>query len=178
MFAKLRSNYRLSSILLRIAFVLTFIFAQWQQAMASATYVTSVLGLGAVFTPAMQVAVGLLSSALAAVVAMLLLPFLVNLFLNTLRNYNIPRAEYVLLVFLYFCIGNFILGLLNLTHLFTPVLLMWGNALFPFIVFVGCVFSFYKVTAKIYFNDVTEPYYFRNLMNLCVILAVIFGVIL
>lgn len=178
MFAKLRSNYRLSSALLKTAFVLTFIFAQWQQAMSSAAYVTSMYGLGIVFTPALQILVGVLSSALVAVVAMFLLPLLINWFLNALRNYNVPRGEYVLIVFLYFCVGNLIVGILNLINLITPVFMLWGEALFPFVVFVGCVISFYKVTAKLYFNDVTEMHYFKYLMITCFALAVVFGVIL
>ncbi len=120
----------------------------------------------------------LFSGILTAVIFVLLIPFLTNLILNMLRLFNIPRAEYILLVFLFFDIGFLACGLLNVVNFFTPILLTWGGILFPFLVFFGCSLGFYKVTSKLYFNDVTRPYYFKNLAIIFFAVAIIVGVVL
>ena len=163
MFNKLRSNYNLSNVLIRILFVLMFVFCNWQSYLGVAYN----MNLGAITGGAINLngvsilILSLFSSAVMGVILVFLIPFLANVFLNAAKIYSIPRAEYRLLVLLFFTIRYFITGLLNLINLITPVFLVWGGVLFPFIAAVGCYVAFYFVTAKLYFNDVTVVNYFK-----------------
>lgn len=173
MFSKLKSNYQLSNVLVRVFFVLTFVFMRWQDFLGSA-YIMDIAALtgGEVYlSGTAKLLLALFSAALLGTILMLLLPLVVNLFLNIARIYSLPRAEYCLLAHLYCTIGFFICGLLNLINLITPIFLVWDSVLFPFVVTVGCAISFYLVTARLYFNDVTKPNYFKCLL-------ILFGVLL
>lgn len=174
MFNKLRANYNLSNVLVRIFYVLAVVLSTWQ--MSLGTIYHAYLGVSAeVFAQlngTAKLTVALLSSTIMGVVLMFLTPFLAGLFLNIAKIYSVPRAEYCLLVNLYCAVGFFINGLLNLINLITPVFMVWGGVLFPFIVTLGCFISFYFVTAKMYFNDVTKVHYFKCL--LIVALVVLF----
>jgi len=178
MFNKLRENYKLSNVLLRIAFVLSFIFANWQQFLGVTSLVSRLTLYGIDIPSTLQLLIAFMSALLVGVVLMFLLPVFVNLFLNVIRNYTVPRAEYKLLAYAFFVMGNFALGLLNLINIFTPVFLVWGGILFPFLTFTVCAALFYRVTAKLYFNDVTVGNYFRGLMIAYTMLAILLGVIL
>lgn len=177
MFSKLRENYNLSNVLLRIAFVLTFLFATWQQFLGTLA-IMDFSALGVTLNDTAKLLVAILSSLILGSIIMFLLPFFVNIFLNAIRNVNIPRAEYRLIVYAFFVMGFFAVGLLNLINLFTPIFLVWGGVLFPFLVYVAGAIGFYQVTAKLYFNDVTQIYYFRGLIIAYVILGIMLGVIL
>lgn len=122
--------------------------------------------------------VSIFSSLFIGVVLMFLVPFVANVFLNFSRFYNIPRAEYSLIVLMFFALYYLVCGVLSLVHLFTPLLLTWGEKLFPFITATGCVIWFYAVTKKLYFNDVTARFYFRNLAIVYFVVAIVFGVVL
>ena len=122
--------------------------------------------------------VAIFASLLIGVALMFIVPFIANLFLNFSRFYSVPRAEYRLLVQLFFTLYYFVCGVLSLVHLFTPIFLTWGEKLFPFVVGTGCVIWFYAVTKKLYFNDVTAWYYFRNLAIVYFVFALVFGVVL
>ncbi len=161
MFNKLRQNYKLSDVLIRIAFVLTYVFYSWQECLAAAQTVSMSYGIAAL-PETTVIVLALLMSFLIGVVLMFLVPFVTNLFLNSSKFYNVPRAEYALLAHLFCTIYFVVCGALRLVDLFTPVLLVWGGVLFPFVVSLGCVICFYAVTSRLYFNDVTRPYYFRN----------------
>ncbi|MCM1194519.1 MAG: hypothetical protein NC099_03440 [Corallococcus sp.] len=177
MFGKLRANYRLSNILVRILFVLTFAFCTWQDylGVVNSLYLSEMTaylnGTGKLF-------IALASALLLGTALMFLLPVLTNAFLNIARIQSVPRAEYCLLTHLYFAIGFFICGLLNLINLITPVFMVWGRIIFPFVVSVGCGISFYRVTAKLYFNDVTVLNYFKHLLIAFAIVLVVVGVAL
>lgn len=119
----------------------------------------------------------LFSAAFMGVILVFLIPFLANVFLNVARIYSVPRAEYRLLVLLFFTIGFFINGLLNLINLITPIFLVWGGVLFPFIVTIGCCISFYSVTARLYFNDVTVVNYFKHYLIVAAVLALLLEVL-
>ncbi len=173
MFNKLRSNFQLSNLIVRILFVVTFVFSSWQDMLAA----TKIVLLSGELSQSLVIPVMLLSSIISAVIIMMLIPVLVNLFLNIIKVYSVPRAEYVLLVMLFFDIGFFACGLLNLVNLFTPLFLTWGSVLFPFISSLGCVIAFYKVTAKLYFNDVTRVYYFKVLAIAYLAIALVMGVL-
>lgn len=165
--SKLRSNYRLSNVLIRLAFVLTFTFSTWQASLAA-----TVIYLG---EPSLWMA--LMSSALLGVILMFLVPFVASTFLNVSRFYNVPRAEYGLLALLFFSLYYLACGALRLVNIFTPTFLTWGEVLFPFFVSLGCVIWFYSVTKKLYFNDVTAVYYFRNLAITYLVFALLMGVV-
>ncbi len=170
---KLKTDYRLSNMLVRILFVVGFVFSCWQDLLLSTTMVASYMGLpsGAVI-PTM-----LLTGIIMGVVLTLIIPFVINMLLNFLRVYNVPRHEYVLIALMFFDIGFFAVGILNLVNLITPLFIVWGSVLFPLIVSLGCTIGFYKVTANMYFNDVTRQRYFKNLAILYVALVIVLGVI-
>lgn len=170
---KLKTDYRLSNMIVRILFVVGFVFSCWQDLLLSTTMVASSIGLpsGAVI-PTM-----LLTGIIMGAVFTLIIPFLINMLLNFLRVYNVPRHEYVLIALVFFDIGFFAVGILNLVNLFTPLFVVWGSILFPLVVSLGCTIGFYKVTANMYFNDVTRQRYFKNLAIIYVALVVVLGVI-
>ena len=174
MIAKLRSNFRLCKILVSVAFLLTFMFARWQSGLSAMLIVESMLGVS---LGASKIWYGLASELLIGVIWMFLLPVLVNWFLNISRIYNLPRAEYCLLVQIFFALGYLICGCLNIVNFFTPVMLVWGSVLFPFVSSLVAAVLFYKVTAKLYFNDVTVVPYFRSFVIVYLILLIILEVL-
>lgn len=173
MINKLRANYNLSKVLIRISFVLAYVLYSWQSGLAVAS-----LMLQQTTGSSYNLLVALLASALLGTGLMFLVPLLSNVFLNYSRFYNVPRAEYTLLAHLFFTVYFFACGLLRLINLVTPLLLVWGEILFPVLVSVGCVIWFYHVTANLYFNDQTKPYYFRGLALTYIVLIVIAEVLL
>ena len=177
MFNKLRANYQLSNVLVRIAFVLAYVLYSWQTSLSVATLI-----VGQMTTQALSgqynLLVALLTSALLGAIVMLLVPLVCNVFLNYSRFYSVPRAEFTLLAHLFLTIYYAICGALKLINLFTPLLIVWGEVLFPVIVSLGCIIWFYSVTAKLYFNNQTKPYYFKSLAIAYVILVIIGEVLL
>ena len=167
MLKKLMSNYNLSNILCKVLFVITFAFSNWQAFMLAAN----------IFGGDNSVVIAIISALLLGVVLVFMFPLIVNFLLNYMRLYSIPRLEYILIVEFFFTIGFFINGLLSLIHLFTPILLGWGTVLFPFLVSVGCTYAFYRVTAKMYFNDVTVVYYFKALAVIFFVASFVMGVL-
>ena len=180
MFSKLRSNYRLSNILVRIAFVLAYVLYSWQTSL-TVTEMTmqemSYMGFGS-FSDAYTLVMALFVSASLGVGLMFLLPFLARTFLNVSHFYNVPRSEYALLAHVFTTLYFVVCGALRLINLFTPLLLVWGEVLFPFVVGTACAIWFYVVTSKLYFNDVTKPFYFRNVVIVYFICTFVFGVVL
>lgn len=176
MFSKLRSNYNLANVLIRIAFVLAYVLYSWQASLAVATVMLDDFALPVSGT--YNLVVALLTSALLGVIVMFLVPVISNAFLNFSRFYTVPRAEYALLTHLFFTIYFAICGVLRLINLFTPLFLVWGDVLFPLLSSLGCIIWFYAVTAKLYFNEQTKPYYFRNLALTYVVLIVVAEVLL
>ena len=168
MIAKLRGNFKLANVLVRLVFVLSFVFANWQTGITATVMAESLLGqsLGA-----SKIWFALLSEFVIGIIWMFILPFLVNALLNFAKVYSVPRAEYCLLVHAFFALGYLIRGALSLINVFTPVLLVWGGVLFPFVSSLVAMILFYKVTSKLYFNDLTVVPYFR-------VLAVVYFVIL
>ena len=185
MFSKLRANYSLSNVLVRIFFVLAVVFATWQDMLGAANYYAvsgwsnAIIQMGDTqgvllrLNGSVKLVIALTSSALCGVVLMFLTPFIAGLFLNISKIYSVPRAEYCLLVNLYCSIGFFACGLLNLINLITPVFMVWGGVIFPFIVTLACFISFYSVTSKLYFNDVTKVHYFKCLLIVAIIVLVL-----
>lgn len=172
MFNKLKSNYNLANVIVRILYVLAVVLSLWQSMLGTVYYAFS-NGLTYGLNGAAKLVVALLSSAIIGVVLMLITPLLTNLFLNVSKIYSVPRAEYCLVVNLYCAIGFFINGLLNLINLITPIFMVWGSVLFPFVVTLGCFVSFYFVTSKMYFNDVTQVHYFKCLLIVALIVLVL-----
>lgn len=168
MFSKLRSNYNLCNLLVRIFFVLSFVASSWQR----------FLGVSALLFGEGDLALALLSALVLAVILQVLVPVAVNFFINATRLYSLPRAEYVLLVNLFVALYYFGCALLNVVNFFTPLLLTWGAVVFPFVVSLICVWCFYELTVKLYFNDVTEAYYFRCIATVYLAFAFLLGVIL
>ena len=177
MLNKLRQNYRLGNTLIRLAFVLLYVFYSWQDSLASAQLAAQQIVTYAV-SDAFIVAMGLLSSLVLGIVLMFAVPYLMSWFLHVCRFYNIPRSEFGLLAQLFCCIYYLACGLLRLLNLATPLLLNWGGVLFPFVVSLCCVIGFYHVTSQLYFNDVTRPYYFRSVAIVYFVCAVVFEVLL
>ena len=180
MFSRLRSNYRLSNILVRIAFVLFYVLYSWQNSLAAAKMTARQMAqLGFVALP--DVYINVMAFFVAAGIGvglMFLVPFLAKTFLKASHFYNVPYEEYGLLAHVFFTLYFAVCGALKLINLATPLLLVWGEILFPFVVSLGSVVWFYAVTAKLYFNDVTKPLYFRNVAITYFVLAFLFGVVL
>ena len=172
LFEKLKTNYQLSNMIVRILFVVGFTFCNWQDLLISVNLVSEGMGLPAGATIPMV----LLSGIFMGLIINLCVPFAVNAILNFSRLYNVPRHEYVLLAMLFFDIGFFACGILNLVNLITPIFMTWGAVLFPLIVSCGCVIGFYKVTSKLYFNVVTRQRYFKGLAIAYLVTVVVLGV--
>ena len=164
-------------MLVRIAFVIAFILYSWQTTLSVATLMLGQM-TGQVISGQYNLWVALLTSALLGAIVMLLVPLICNVFLNYSRFHSVPRAEFSLLALLFLAIYYAICGALKLINLFTPLLIVWGEILFPVIVSLGCIIWFYSVTAKLYFNNQTKPYYFKSLVIAYVILVVIGEVLL
>ncbi len=169
---KLKTNYQLSNMIVRILFVVGFTFCNWQDLLIMVNMMGASMGLPAVAT----IPTVLLSGILTGLLFNLCVPFAVNSILNFSRLYNVPRHEYVLLAMLFFDIGFFACGILNLVNLFTPVFMTWGSVLFPLIVSCGCMIGFYAVTSKLYFNVVTRQLYFRSLAIAYLVTVAVVGV--
>ncbi len=167
MIEKLRSNFKLTNILVRILFVLCFMFANWQSALAATILVLGSANLYLALAVVLLLGTGI----------MFLVPVLVNLALNIARIYTVPRAEYCLLAEAFFTLGYFICGLLNLVNLFTPLALIWGGVLFPFISSLIAALLFYRLTAKLYFNDVTVLNYFKSFAIVYLVLVLVLEVL-
>lgn len=178
MFNKLRTNYNLSNVLVRIFFVLAVMLSIWQEMLGYVQYSSAILignmqEVVAQMDGTAKLASALVSSAVVGVALMFLVPALAGLFLNVCRIYTVPRAEFSLLVNLFCSIGFFINGLLNLINLITPVFMVWGDVIFPFIITLCGFISFYFVTAKMYFNDVTKVHYFKCLSVVALVVLVL-----
>lgn len=173
MIKKLRANYSLSKVLISIFFVLAYILYSWQSSLAVTT-----LTLQQSLSGQYNLWIALFSSALLGVLLLFLVPVVSNFIINRSHFYTVPRAEYGLLAQLFFALYFLICGALRIINLFTPILLVWGEILFPVIVSLGCIIWFYSLTAKLYFNDQTKPYYFRTLAITYLILLVVAEVLL
>ena len=170
---KLKTNFQLSNMIVRILFVVGFMFCNWQDLLISVNIVASSMNIASNTTIAMV----LLSGLFTGVLLMFLVPMMVNAMLNFMRLYNVPRHEYILIAMIFFDIGFFACGLLNLINLITPVFLTWGSILFPLVTSCGCMIGFYKVTSNLYFNDVTRQQYFKNLAIGYLVLVAVLGVL-
>ena len=125
MIEKLRSNYKLSNVLIRIALALSYVLYSWQSSLAVATVMLGQMTEVPV-TGTYALIVALLTSAGLGVALMFLTPLIAQLFLNYSRFYSVPRAEYRLLTMVFFTLYFAICGVLKLINLFTPILLVWG----------------------------------------------------
>jgi len=161
----------LSNVLVRIFFVLAVVFSTWQTSLGVVYYAFSgnLAGVMNGFNGTAKLLIALLTSAIIGVILMFLVPLLANLFLNVTKIYSVPRAEFCLIVNLYCSVGFFLNGLLNLINLITPVFMVWGGVIYPFIITLGCFASFYLVTSKMYFNDVTRVHYFKCVLIVALI---------
>ena len=168
MIDKLRKNYNLSKVLVRLLFVLAYVLYSWQTSLSVVTLMMDTVALGR-----FNVWIAVMSSALLGVILMLLVPLVCNVFLNYSRFYTVPRAEFSLLAYLFFALYFGVCGVLRLINLLTPLLIVWGEILFPVLVSLGCMIWFYVVTSNLYFNNQTKPYYFRSLTLAYFILIVI-----
>ena len=115
---KLKTNYRLSNMIVRILFVVGFTFCNWQDLLISVNLVSEGMGLPAGATIPMV----LLSGIFMGLIINLCVPFAVNAILNFSRLYNVPRHEYVLLAMLFFDIGFLPVAYLTLSTSSRPSL--------------------------------------------------------
>ncbi len=176
MFGKLRKNFNLANILVKVFFVLAVVFSTWQTSLGTLYYAfvgNLASGIMDGFSGAAKLTIALLTSAVLGVILMLVTPLVTNLFLNVSKIYNVPRAEYCLIVNFFCTVGFFLNGLLNLINLITPVFMVWGGVIFPFIITLGCFVSFYVTTSKLYFNDVTKAHYFKCLLIAALVVLVL-----
>lgn len=164
MIAFFRKNFMLSNIVVRILFVLTYFFSHWQTGLTSTLIV-----MGETNWP-----LAILVLVIIGTVLMFLIPVITGVLLGWARIISVPRAEFCFLAYVFCAVGFAILGIFNLVNLFTPLLLSWGEALFPLIAAAVASLLFYRVTSKLYFNDVTRPHYFK----MCAVYFAVFAVII
>ena len=98
---KLRSNYKLSNVLIRLALVLSYILYSWQSSLGVAAVIVGQMTAVPV-TGTYALFVALITSALIGVLIMFLTPLISQLFLNYSHFYSVPRAEYRLLTMAFF----------------------------------------------------------------------------
>lgn len=153
MIEKLRKNFALSNFLSKVFYVVCASFGNW---------FTCVSVVGMIYTASVWLV--LLVDVFTSVVLVLLIPLLIRLLLNMLRLYTIPLTEYTLLAIVFLGFYHLLVGILQIPYFFTPILAVWGLYLLDFVASTVCLFAFYKVTAKLYFNAVTEVYYFKVLV--------------
>lgn len=152
MISALRKNFKLCNVLVRILFVITYVLANWQVGL---TATLQVLGETNWLLAAVVLVV-------LGTVFMFLLPLVVSMFLGIAKIVSLPIAEYNFFAHLFCSVGFAILALLNLVNLFTPLMVVWGLYLFPFVATLVAAICFYAVTSKLYFNDATRPHYFKT----------------
>jgi len=167
MIAKLRANYMLANVLSKILLALAYVFASWK---TFAGLMTMMLGSAAWPTI-------LLGCSFSGAVMVVLAHFLPKLYLKFAKIYTVPHSEFSLLATLAFAMYYLMVGLLNLILLAVPTFLVWADALFPIVSALVCWLVFYSVTGKLYFNDVTKPYYFATISIAVIALAVLGGVV-
>ncbi len=151
MITKLRENYKLSDLIIRILFVGGYLFANWQTT-------ASVVNL---MVPQSNIWYVVLVGIMAGILWMCLLPFVINIILNVARLYSVPRAEFCLIAMFCMCVNYVILGLFNLVNLFTPLLMVWISVIAPVISALVAGILFYKITSVLYFNDASRVFYFK-----------------
>ena len=175
LFNKLKANYNLSNVLVRVFYVLAVVLATWQSMLGTVyyAYFGPTQELLVQFNASFKLVIALMSSTVAGVVLMFITPYIAQLFLNVTKIYSVPRAEFCLLVNLYCAVAFLLIGILNFINLITPLFIVWGGVLFPVLITIGCFASFYAVTAKMYFNDVTRVHYFKCLLVVFAIVIVL-----
>lgn len=179
MINKLRSNYKLSNALVRVFFVLSYVFYSWYKNLSGALVTIALMQEYATYTGLYVLTeqstlwLAFSTSLFSGVILVLIVPIVVNWYLNFSRFYKVPQAEYTLIALLFCTLYFVVCGALNLINLITPLLVIWGNVIFPVIVSLGCIIWFYRVTVKLYFNDVTELYYFRSVAVLYLVITAV-----
>jgi hypothetical protein len=168
MINKLRKNFAASNLLATIAFVVTSAFASWYSFSAA-----SVMVLGSA-----DIYVTLFASLLGGILGAFILPLLVNFVLNLARIYSVPRAEFSLLAKLFFAASFLVSGALGMLRFLSPFLATWGLMLIDAAVTTAACFTFYHVTAKLYFNSHTRVYYFRLIIIVYAALMLLGGYVL
>lgn len=174
MIQKLRQNYRLSNTLSILAFVVAYIFCSWQMLIYACNQ--AYLQLGFTFVQGSKgafVVASIFCGGIIGLVLSILVYYAANIALNFAHIYNIPRAEYGMLLRLYFALGLALCGVLKIVNYFTPLFLVWGDVLFPFVSLTVIGWLFYKRTADLYFNSATLPNYFKT----CIIAYAVFVVL-
>ena len=174
MIQKLRQNYQLSNLIVRILFIATYVFFEWQNAISASEIVLSRYGMSQDYS----VLLSILTSLILGLILQFLVPVLCNAFLNIAKIHTVPVSEYTLLAVLHFVLFFLVVGTFRIVNIFTPIFSVWGDIIIRFVVALGCGILFYGVTQKLYFNDVTTPYYFKTFGIVFIVVATILGVIL
>ena len=167
MIAKIRNNFKLANVLSKTLLVCTFVLASWKDAAGA---------LSLVFSCAPWTSTILLSL-FAAGIVVVVAHFLPSLYLQLAKIYTVPKSEFSLFSTLAFATYYLVLALFNLIYFVAPTLIVWGSILFPTISVIGVGLCFYLVTSKLYFNDLTRPFYFASLSIIVIVLAVLGGVL-
>ena len=82
MFSKLRANYKLSNVLIRIAFVLTYVLYSWQNTLTTTRMMITMYGAMLYMPDAYIFVIAIFASLLIGVALMFLVPFVASFFLN------------------------------------------------------------------------------------------------
>lgn len=161
MLDKLRKNFGLCSVLTDVAFLVAYSFGNWQT-----TYQllqSGVLFTGFNFTKSNTTLFAIPTMLIGGVITLLLLKWLCRILLTSCGFFSVPKREYTLIATLFAGGYHFAMGLVNLIGLFTPLASVWISTIVPFVLTAVALFAFYKVTANLYFNDVTKANYVNRL---------------
>ncbi len=159
MIKQLRQNYSLSRVLVHALYVLCSILAMWHD-------VFSLLNAYIYCTPWIV----LLVTVFCSFIVSLIVPFVTKLLLRLFRFYNVLYSEFSLIVLAFMAINNLLIGLAGIPNFFTPTYYIWQVCLVNFVISAICTLIFYKVTAKLYFNEVTRVHYFKIVSVLFLVL--------
>ncbi|MEG1528081.1 MAG: hypothetical protein RR248_04435 [Clostridia bacterium] len=156
MIEKLREKYALSAWLIRIAFVVTYVFAFWYDTCGIVDYMSMIFvdfTASLWYVPLVAVVTG---------ICMLgILMIMVSVIINFCRLYYLPKAEFTLIVTAFFVLRHLIMGVLKLLYYITPIIHIWGQLLIPLIATLICAILFYKTVKKLYLNNLNEPHFFK-----------------
>lgn len=154
---KLKLNYGKTVIVIRLLFVVSFIFAN----------IYNLLGVGNLLKQTMDIngAALLISVLISAMLTALLISLIVRPILGVIlglaKIYYLPVYEVSAVALLCMTLSNGILAILNATFFITPVIVPWGLILFSFISSTITVLLFFKIMKKNYLNSTNAPYFFK-----------------
>lgn len=166
MLEKLKTHYGLTLWLVRLLFCVTYVFGCWYDIKTSCYSATIYYGIGMT-----SVWLCLLVGILSAIIWLVILNVLVRMLLRALSIYGLPSNEFAVVVTFFFSFYYLLLGLFYLFALITPVILVWGQILFPVVSTLIASMLFFFAIRKLYLNTTTSPRMFKYVLVFSLVLC-------